>query len=266
MRDKKGRFIKGSTPDNKGKHHSEETKLKISLSKLGRKESQETRDKKSLARIGSNNPNYGKHWNKGVKEKIRQALTGNKLSEETRLKMSLNHADNRGEKHWNWQGGIYPEYLSLRYDSKAKKWSREILKRDKTDDTAWVWMASVAETPKLRRKCLEEALKHNPRNKTARKALENMEEPETTVVVERRQVSTQTEKLPVIAHILCGWPLLLVAVGGMIGGALGGVAYGINIACYKSSMPVIFKIILNIIVGSAAIVVWIVSAVWLQSQ
>jgi hypothetical protein len=107
-------------------------------------------------------------------------------------------------------------------DEQARARLVEILKRDKTDDTAWVWMACVAETPKLRRKCLEEALKHNPRNKTARKALENMEEPETTVAVESRHVSTQTDKLPGIAHILCGWPLLLVAVGGMIGGALGG--------------------------------------------
>ncbi len=151
-------------------------------------------------------------------------------------------------------------------DEQARDRLVEILKRDKTDDTAWVWMACVAETPNLRRKCLEEALKHNPRNKTARKALENMEGPETTVAVESRQVSTETGKLPAIAHVLCGWPLLLVAVGGLIGGALGGLAYGINIACYKSSMPVIFKIILNIIVGGAAIVLWIVSAVLLYPQ
>lgn len=140
-----------------------------------------------------------------------------------------------------------------------------ILKKDETDDTAWVWMASVAETPKLRRECLEEALKHNPRNKTALKALENMEGPETSVMVGRRQVSAQTNTLPIIAHILCGWPFFLVATGGMIGGALGGAAYGINITCYKSSMPVIFKIILNISVGVAAIVLWIVIAAWVQS-
>ena len=64
------------------------------------------------------------------------------------------------------------------------------------------------------------------------------------------------EKMPVIGHILCGWPLLLVAIGGMIGGGLGGAAYAINAGIYKSNLPIPVKVVLNIIVGSAAIGIW----------
>lgn len=47
----------------------------------------------------------------------------------------------------------------------------EILKGDPANDTAWVWMAAVSDQYQLRKECLEEALKHNPGNKTAKKAL-----------------------------------------------------------------------------------------------
>ena len=67
---------------------------------------------------------------------------------------------------------------------------------------------------------------------------------------------TENSKLPVMAHVMCGWPLILVGIGGAIGGALGGVAYAINLAIYKSKMPVIFKLILNLGVGFSAIAVW----------
>jgi hypothetical protein len=69
--------------------------------------------------------------------------------------------------------------------------------------------------------------------------------------------STQeAEKLPIAVHIMCGWPLILVAFGGAIGGGLGGFAYGINIGIYKSKMSLITKIALNIFVGLAAIGIW----------
>ena len=70
----------------------------------------------------------------------------------------------------------------------------------------------------------------------------------------------QKAKLPVSAHLLCGWPLALVAVGGAIGGGLGGAAYAINLAVYKSEMPTPAKVLLNLAIGGAAVVVWIVAA------
>ena len=72
-------------------------------------------------------------------------------------------------------------------------------------------------------------------------------------------------KMPVIGHILCGWPLLLVAIGGAIGGGLGGGAYAINVGIYKSQLPIPAKVFLNIIVGSAAIVIWYSIAMALRS-
>ena len=54
---------------------------------------------------------------------------------------------------------------------KAKQLLTQELKVNPTNDEAWLWMSTVVDTDDLRRDCLEEALKHNPRNKTARKVL-----------------------------------------------------------------------------------------------
>lgn len=72
-------------------------------------------------------------------------------------------------------------------------------------------------------------------------------------------------KLPGSAHLLCGWPLLLVAIGGAIGGGLGGAAYGINLGIYKSKLPVFAKILLNILVGCSAIGLWLLLAIAISS-
>jgi hypothetical protein len=67
-------------------------------------------------------------------------------------------------------------------------------------------------------------------------------------------------KLSFKVHAMCGWPLLLIIMGGAIGGGLGGLAYGINIAIYKSKLSNALKIILNIIVGLSAFIVWFIIA------
>ena len=72
------------------------------------------------------------------------------------------------------------------------------------------------------------------------------------------------EKLPLKVHFMCGWPLILVFVGGLIGGGLGGGAYGINVAIYKSKLPVFLKIVLNIFVGVLAFILWAILAVYIQ--
>ncbi|MCL2310527.1 MAG: hypothetical protein FWC42_09740 [Proteobacteria bacterium] len=69
---------------------------------------------------------------------------------------------------------------------------------------------------------------------------------------------TAPAPLPWQAHIMCGWPLILVFIGGAIGGGLGGRAYGINIKVYKSGLPAVAKSALNILTGVAAFVVWII--------
>lgn len=76
--------------------------------------------------------------------------------------------------------------------------------------------------------------------------------------------NTEKSKLPASAHVACGWPLILVAFGGAIGGALGGLAYGINVAIYRSAMPTIAKVLLNIVTGIGAFGVWFGIAVAIQ--
>jgi tetrahydromethanopterin S-methyltransferase subunit D len=72
--------------------------------------------------------------------------------------------------------------------------------------------------------------------------------------------TTQPQNMSTMAHILCGWPLILVFIGGAIGGALGGVAYAVNVSIYKSKMPAALKFVLNPLVGIMAIGIWYVIA------
>jgi hypothetical protein len=73
------------------------------------------------------------------------------------------------------------------------------------------------------------------------------------------------EKLPVKAHILSGWPLILIIIGGLIGGALGGGAYVINLKIYKSNLSTPIKILLNIATGLSAFVIWLIVVVVIHS-
>lgn len=72
--------------------------------------------------------------------------------------------------------------------------------------------------------------------------------------------------VPKSAHLLCGWPLVMVFFGGAIGGGLGGGAYGLNMVIYKSRLPVAAKVVLNIFTGIAAVVLWVVIAAAIQSM
>lgn len=71
-------------------------------------------------------------------------------------------------------------------------------------------------------------------------------------------------KLSTNAYLMIGWPLCLVLIGGAIGGGLGGVAYMINLKIYKSNLPNFQKIILNLICGFSAFVMWWFIAQWLR--
>jgi len=64
---------------------------------------------------------------------------------------------------------------------------------------------------------------------------------------------------------MCGWPLLLVAFGGAIGGGLGGAAYGLNTVIYKSELPLAAEVLLNLLTGGAAIGIWMLAALAIQS-
>ena len=67
-------------------------------------------------------------------------------------------------------------------------------------------------------------------------------------------------KLSNSAHVMCGWPLILVGVGGALGGALGGGAYVINVAIYKSHLPAAAKVALNLVCGVVAFALyWVIA-------
>ncbi|MGQ9547665.1 MAG: zinc-ribbon domain-containing protein [Roseiflexus sp.] len=54
----------------------------------------------------------------------------------------------------------------------------QALRIDPRNETAWLWMASLAETPERQRECLERALAINPNNETARRALQKLSDPQ----------------------------------------------------------------------------------------
>ena len=131
-------------------------------------------------------------------------------------------------------------------EEEAREILEQMLKTNAGDDEAWVWLASVAHSREERRQYLEEALKYNPRNQLALKSLQKM----------GVNPVMQTKNVPTLGHILSGWPLMLVFVGGAIGGALGALAYTANLSIYKSNLPSVVKIILNPIIGIVAFVLW----------
>ena len=90
----------------KGKHHTEETKKKMSKS-----------------RKGKNHPMYGKHLTEETKEKISETRKGKKPSEETRKKLSETR---KGEKNPSWKGGISPINIYLR--KYIKPWKKDSMK------------------------------------------------------------------------------------------------------------------------------------------
>lgn len=71
--------------------------------------------------------------------------------------------------------------------------------------------------------------------------------------------------VPKRAHFIAAWPLLLVLFGGAIGGALGAIAYLLNIQIYKSqTLSKLQKILANLLCGMSAISLWWFIATWLQ--
>jgi len=58
--------------------------------------------------------------------------------------------------------------------TRARPLLEEILKQERSNEQAWIWLASVVDSPKERRVCIERVLKINPRNAPAQAALNTM--------------------------------------------------------------------------------------------
>jgi hypothetical protein len=103
---------KGQQAWNKGKHHSCETKKKMSKSRTGRHLSEEAKQHLSTTRRGKDNPNFG---GKSCTEETRKKLSishsgenhplyGKKHSEESKKKMSESHIKIMSTKHRDVNG------------------------------------------------------------------------------------------------------------------------------------------------------------------
>lgn len=81
-----------------GKHHTKESREKMSLAKIGTKQSEELKKKKSILNSGKGNPFYGKHHSKETRELISKLSKGRKLSEEHKKKLYGRIPWNKGKK------------------------------------------------------------------------------------------------------------------------------------------------------------------------
>lgn len=91
-----------------GMHHSDETKRKISLTKLALYRSGKlvtwNKGKKCPQFAGSNHPLYGRGHTLLSRMRMSASHLGLTCSLEQRRKLSLSRS---GVKHWNWKGGKY---------------------------------------------------------------------------------------------------------------------------------------------------------------
>ncbi len=62
----------------------------------------------------------------------------------------------------------------------GKQLLTEILKADPRNELAWLWMSAAVDTDDLRRECLEEVLKYNPDNETAKRGLARLPQTQPT--------------------------------------------------------------------------------------
>lgn len=114
-----------------GKKHKDESKLKISLAKKGKKRPQAVVQKMMKTRserYPDIKPMLGKHHNNETKAKIRLKRLGSTLSVEHRKKIGSSVPN--GDKHWNWKGGINTLNDSLRKSLEYKLWREAVFERD----------------------------------------------------------------------------------------------------------------------------------------
>ncbi len=127
MKINKTQFRKGHNPWNKGKKWSQEIKEKISKSVKILWQNPEYKRHMSEIHKGQVSSMKGKHHSKETKERISKQLIGRRLSEATKKKIG---EVERGERHWNWKGGITPINIKIRTGPETKKWRNSVFARD----------------------------------------------------------------------------------------------------------------------------------------
>ena len=112
---------------------TQETKDKISKAGKGRILSTQARKNISNGHKGLVSPNKGKTFSKEWREKMSIShkglntwIKGTKQTKEHMLKKSAP----KGDKNWNWKGGINPINDTIRKSFEMKVWKRACLERD----------------------------------------------------------------------------------------------------------------------------------------
>lgn len=101
---------------------SKETRLKISASSKGRKHSDESKKKMSLSHVG-----------KRLSDEHRANLSRVRKGVKQTKQAVLNRIASlpRGEKMWNWKGGITPVNQKIRHSFEYREWRTAVFERDR---------------------------------------------------------------------------------------------------------------------------------------
>lgn len=101
---------------------SEETKLKMSLIKRGKKFTLTHRERISESKKGKNHPNFGKHRSEITKEKIRLSKIGIPRPKSMCIKISASlRGKYSGELSSAWKGGISFEPYCVKFNDEFKE-------------------------------------------------------------------------------------------------------------------------------------------------
>jgi hypothetical protein len=97
----------------------------------------------------------------------------------------------------------------------------ELLKTDPENERAWLWMSQVVQNNQQRRRCLQKVLQLNPANKTAHKALANLDrktkapKPAAKNVPARPPMPSRDRNQLILTVVALAIPFLAFAAGGL---------------------------------------------------